>query len=63
MHYTTLLYIINKVDTQAELMYANTVFLEFVLNYNINKNELEMLYRAYNERKRLLNKQTNLIKT
>jgi hypothetical protein len=55
MEYSTVLNIINKVDSRVELMHANTVLLKFVLNNSFDKYELDTLYSTYIERKRLLN--------
>lgn len=50
----TVLYIINRTSNYGELMYANTIFLEYVLNNSLKPHELDQLYNAYSERKQLL---------
>ena len=58
MNHSTVLYIINSVQTYPDLMVANTAFLEYVLTTKISDHNLDQLYRAYNNKKKFLKSNT-----
>jgi hypothetical protein len=51
MNTNFIIYCINSVETEVDLMFANTVFLEYVLNYKIEQNELIKLEKLYKKKK------------
>ena len=60
MNHSTVLYIINSVQTYPDLMVANTAFLEYVLTTKISDHNLDQLYRAYNNKKNFLKSNTTI---
>lgn len=62
MNTNSVLYIINSVETVTDLMIANTVFLEYCLNYKIAPVELELLNDAYVKKKQRITMIENVYK-
>ena len=59
MNTNFIIYCINSVENEADLMFANTVFLTYVLKYKIEQDELIKLEKLYNKKKEQLKKNEN----